>query len=132
MQTSKSIGIKIFAVIAVIYGVLCIISGILNNFIFGSPHYSVYVFSVILMILGFCFIVSGLAILKKKLWAKKLFLLAVLLTLTLETCMFVKLTMNFCKDEIYLSVYIWDAIELSIYLIFAAIAFWYFNKIKID
>jgi len=134
MKQRRPIGITIFVLIGFLYAVVLLFLGIV--FIIGKSLFvvmhevspcRVYIHSFILFVLGSCFLIFSIALLKKRLWARRFFFLTVLLYTTLEGWLFVKemaINMRLGISPTDLR----SVFEFSFALILSLFTFWYFKR----
>ena len=134
MRQHRPIGITVFALIGTSCGI-CLLFLSIVYLIFkscfvvfhGVYPYSVYITCFIFFALGSCFLISSLALLKRKLWARRLFLSAVFLGMAVEVWLFVQKMipdMRFEASPIGLE----DILEFSVVLIYTLLILWYFSR----
>lgn len=134
MKQQRPIGITIFALIGILYGI-CLLFLSVMYFVFKSvfavfgevSSYAYYIVSFICFVLGSCFLVSSLALLKKRLWARRLFLLTVLSNMAVEIWLFVKKMIPGTRLEVS-PIGLEDVLELLVASICTLLIFWYFNR----
>lgn len=136
MEQKRPIGIKIFAIIGILYGIfLLLFSSIfflfpmMRHFFIDllktQPH-RLYITLSIYSILALSFIISGQMLLKKRIWGRNLFLLSVTLNLVLGIYDLARGIVNNIDLNVQL-VNLGSIIEFLFVFTLSIIIFWYFN-----
>ena len=134
MKQRRPVGMIIFASIGSLYGLFLLFLGVFYIIfktcfvVFYAVYpYKVYLTSFIYFVFGLVFLIPGLALLRRKLWGRKLFLLAVFLHMILYVRHFIK-TVVFATSPEISKVGLEDILELLVVLILSSLCFWYFNR----
>ena len=136
MRKNEPVGIKIFAILGILYGFLLLAFSALFyvpmtkhffiNLLKIQPH-RLYITSFIYFALAIAFIFSGQALIKRKLWARNLFLLSIVLNLLLETYNLLKEIVNNINLKIQLF-NLGSIVEFLFIFTLSTIMLWYFNR----
>ena len=135
MKQQRPIGITIYVLIGILYGI-CFLFLSIVYFIFRTSFalfeetstYLYYIASFICFVVGACFFTSSLALFfQRKLWARTLFLWAVVMGMSVEIWLFVRDIIRNTRLEVSL-IDLQSTLELMVVLTLSLIAFWYFNR----
>ena len=98
--------------------------------IFGVSPHKYYIITFIFFVMGVCFLISSVGLLKRKAWARKIFLLSILANFVLEIGWFVR-DINYIIRHELSSINLTSLSEFLVVLSLTLVCFLYFNRTNV-